>query len=45
MDIALRFDYGEDKLADLPLEELIAFVLRKLLVFRSLSFRTNASMN
>lgn len=27
MDIALRFDYGEDKLADLPLEELIAFVL------------------
>ena len=27
MDIALRFDYGEDKLAGLPLEELIAFVL------------------
>ena len=27
MDIALRFDYGEDKLADLPFEELIAFVL------------------
>lgn len=27
MDIALRFDHGEDKLAGLPLEELIAFVL------------------
>ena len=27
MDIALRFDYGEDKLVGLPLEELIAFVL------------------
>jgi len=39
MDIALRFDYGEDKLADLPLEELIAFVLssRKLLQTTSVS--------
>ena len=27
LDIALRFDHGEDKLAGLPLEELIAFVL------------------
>jgi len=27
LDIALRFDYGEDKLAGLPLEKLIAFVL------------------
>lgn len=40
MDIALRFDYGEDKLAGLPLEELIAFVLAS----RKLSQTTSVSV-
>ena len=30
MDIALRFDHGEQELSSFPLEELIAFVLKKL---------------
>lgn len=30
MDIALRFDHGEQELASFPLEELITFVLEKL---------------